>query len=718
MNLLYFMPWLAGVLLIVSVGFAVLSFKRQHLFRIAQYVYYAATGVVGVMLLSLLAGFIGHQFQFSYIYHYSSLDLSLAYRMAAVWAGQEGSFVLWTFLLMVSGIVALKNEDVYHNSFLTLLGLVSLVFMIHCVNNNAFLYIWETSTDYAQGVVPPDGAGLNPLLQDFWMMSHPPVLFIGYALATIPFMYGIIALLYNNYSLLIRSYRWVVGTVVALGIGIFLGGYWAYKVLGWGGYWGWDPVENASLIPWLISIALMHGLIVQKRKGALVRFNILMASATFVFVLMCTYLTRSGILADFSVHSFSGAGKFNDLAVFMATVVVLTIGLIVYRYKESSGKPLDNKALSRDNIILYGIAVLLFFGLFVFIGTCMPIVTGLLNQVLTVGAPYYNSIAKPVAFVIAALLLIVPFVKPPQILRAVIIGAAAVIVTVLVYIGQDVSPAPFILMVLGFAMILAHIKGLFPNTALNLAARTAHVGVAIFIIGAITSNTQSKSYHAELPMNEKKTISSVTLELTGKTCGDRSAINFNYTYSGDAKAISTPYFIIKRTNQLFREPYIDYNLHYDVYVSPVEYIRGQNKMTQIMVKKGEPGTLNDVTVTFQGFDIDHDAMMKGNATVYARLAVDYKGKRYIVRPSATFEENIRKNNKAFIPTTQRAITMLDFDVRESIIFLQIDAPAHAPVPADSVIVDVSFKRLIWLVWLGTVVLAIGTAIPLFQRKRP
>jgi cytochrome c-type biogenesis protein CcmF len=182
--------------------------------------------------------------------------------------------------------------------------------------------------------------GMNPLLMDPWMVVHPPILFLGYASATIPFGYAVAALLKNDYrNWLGLSYRWVLFSMATLGVGIFLGGYWAYKVLGWGGYWGWDPVENSSLIPWLVVVALMHGMIIQKRRGALVRTNIFLSMLYFILVFYSTFLTRSGVLSNFSVHSFGAEGISGYIIYFILFYVIVSAYLFITRLRKIPATP-------------------------------------------------------------------------------------------------------------------------------------------------------------------------------------------------------------------------------------------------------------------------------------------------------------------------------------------------------------------------------------------
>jgi cytochrome c-type biogenesis protein CcmF len=314
------------------------------------------------------------------------------------------------------------------------------------------------------------------------------------------------------------------------------------------------------------------------------------------------------------------------------------------------------------------------------------------------------------------LLLLTPFLKRPSITTVLIIGAIALILSFALYIGQSFIPVAFFFMVLSFGVLLTNIKGILRHIPLSVAARSAHSGVALLIIGIITSQTQSIDYHMEVIQKEKKKIYPVTLELVGISDAAKSSIVFNYEYYNTSKIIQTPYFVNERTNQLFREPYIDYNLHYDVYISPVEYMYGRDKLTQVMLKKGEVRSFNDLTIRFDGFDVDRVAMMQGNAKIYALCTVKYQGREYNVRPGVVFDGNKRTGIHTVLPGTTRTISLLDFDIQEKIIVLHVDAPANATVLPDSVIVDISFKRLIWLVWLGTIVIVIGLALPLIRKR--
>ena len=295
-----------------------LAKNSNRLFNVSVLLGIAAS----VMMLYFL---FTNQFQYSYVSKYSAFHQPLIYNISALWAGQEGTFLLWAVMMGVMSLVlkkTLRGEDRFA------LGVVSTF--------SAFLYLlmvvkspFETVTP-----VPQDGQGMNPLLMNPWMAIHPPILFIGYAAAIFPFALALSALARRNYEFWNEhGFAWTLFATVMLGAGIIIGGFWAYEVLGWGGYWGWDPVENSSLVPWITLLALVHGLLLFKAKGAMQRTNLFLAIIIFLLVLYATFLTRSGVLADFSVHSFVDLGINNYLVGIMVLSCAAGFGLFATRFR-------------------------------------------------------------------------------------------------------------------------------------------------------------------------------------------------------------------------------------------------------------------------------------------------------------------------------------------------------------------------------------------------
>ncbi len=265
--------------------------------RWAVYGLAAATTIASAYLLSLI---LNHQYQVSYVYSYTANDLPLLYLFSAFWAGQEGSFLLWVLCTAWLGVALIRKGDRWEPQVMVSVLLVQAALLVMLLAKSPFALLPE---------VPTDGSGLNPLLQNPWMAVHPPILFVGYAGLVIPFAYAIAALWKRDYDGWADvAWPWTLFSWGMLGAGIAIGAYWAYEVLGWGGYWGWDTVENSSLVPWLTATALAHGLITQKSRGTLARWNLFLAPITFALVLYATFLTRSGVLSESSVHSFTDTG--------------------------------------------------------------------------------------------------------------------------------------------------------------------------------------------------------------------------------------------------------------------------------------------------------------------------------------------------------------------------------------------------------------------------
>ncbi len=306
------------------------SINNPRLIGFAQTGFHITVTSVFIAAVALLILIVKHQFQFHYVWAYSSMELPLGLLMSTFYAGQEGSFLLWTVMVAIIGIVLLiytqkhDNEREVMGVYTSILSFLMLLLIV----KNPF-------TPIDGDVIPADGRGLNPLLQNFWMQIHPPILFLGFAAMAPPFALAIAALMRRKYQdWVISSLPWVVGGSLLLGLGIALGGFWAYETLGWGGWWGWDPVENASLIPWLISVSLIHAMVTQKRTKGLILTNFILAILAFVLVLYSTFLTRSGVLGEASVHSFVDPGRFSFtlLVLFMFAFTDVGFALLFGRF--------------------------------------------------------------------------------------------------------------------------------------------------------------------------------------------------------------------------------------------------------------------------------------------------------------------------------------------------------------------------------------------------
>jgi cytochrome c-type biogenesis protein CcmF len=713
---------------LVSLIFLARSAGGNRFARItSQRLFYLSGISIAFAVILLFAAFLSNSFQYTYVFNYSSNELSNFYLIAGFWAGQEGTFLLWVFLLYIFGFVIIRSDDEYENIVLSVITITQIfLLVILCVPSfSPFRYIWDSYPGhFKQGIIPENGSGLNPLLQNPWMIAHPPVLFIGYASATIPFAYAISGLLKNDFTSWVnRSYWWVLFCTVSLGIGIFLGAYWAYTVLGWGGYWGWDPVENSSLIPWIVVVALMHGLIIQMRKKVLIKTNIFLSLAFFILVFYSTFLTRSGVLSDFSVHSFSDLGLSGPLIFFISFFIVISAFLYIKGIKEMGSKSLGDKIFTADNLMSFGIIVLCFYAFFILIGTSMPILSKVfLPKPTTVKETFYNNLSIPFGI---SLLVLIPLStmllssKKIDIRSKIVISIVSIVFGVLFNVLHTKNIFAYVFIILALFVSIQSIADLIRyRTTAVLSSRLAHIGVALLVIGIITSNLHSSSVQRQLTQDREEKIERISLIFKGISESQKPSLRYTLKSDNAVTDIETPYFIDKKTRSLFKEPYIQYGFFSDVYISPVEYRSGVDNASKILLSKGITKINNGLEFEFKGFNTNKMDMMKGNGIISTEVRLGIKGKRYTVLPGVVIKGGRAvRNIDTTIPGTKRRVSLLRLDVAAQEVLLYIEPSKREVTPPDSVIVEVSFKRLIWFVWLGTIFISAGLFVAIRRRWR-
>lgn len=378
----------------------------------------AARAVCALLTLAaglLVALLVTNNFAVHYVWEYSSRSQPLPYKIAALWAGQSGSLLFWAWMLSIY-IVAMGwagrsgRAQALADTTLTATGMAVATFV------NVFfiglIVFFAHPFEIIEGAVPPDGQGLNPLLLNYWMQIHPPALYLGYVGCTVPFAFAMAALLHRNldtvWIMLVR--RWMLLTWIVLTIGIVLGGVWAYETLGWGGYWAWDPVENASLMPWLTATAFVHSIMLQARGGTLKNWNIVLVTLTFLLSVFGTFITRSGVIS--SVHAFADGGIGGYFLGFLGLMLVLSVGLIAWRKDELASDAPCESPWSREGAFLLNNWLLVAAAAAVLWGTVLPTISQeLAGQKITVGPPYFNRVMAPLGLVWLALIGIGPLLS-------------------------------------------------------------------------------------------------------------------------------------------------------------------------------------------------------------------------------------------------------------------------------------------------------------------
>jgi cytochrome c-type biogenesis protein CcmF len=390
---------------IVSFGGGAL--RRNDLAASGTRALYAATGFTILASIGLWVALLSHDFSFRYVAARTSANLPTVYTFAAFWSGQEGSLLFWALILSIYSSIAVATSGRANRALMPYatgtLG-VLLVFFLAMTALGANPYT-------RLGFVPPDGQGMNPQLQNPGMALHPPNLYLGYVATAIPFAFAVAALLSRRLDAewLAVVRRWSLVSWFFLTIGITLGMWWAYVELGWGGFWAWDPVENASLLPWLTGTAFLHSIMVQEKRGMLRKWNVTLVVATFLLSILGTFITRSGVIE--SVHSFSQSPVGKWFAGFLIISIVATSYLVATRLKDLSAKAELESMVSREAAFLYNNLILCGIAFSVLWGTLFPIISeAVRGSKITVGAPFFNAVNIPLGLGLLALTGIGPLI--------------------------------------------------------------------------------------------------------------------------------------------------------------------------------------------------------------------------------------------------------------------------------------------------------------------
>ena len=500
------------------------------------------TEVVSIIAIFSILFYIihNHLFEYHYAWKHSSLSLEFKYLLACFWEGQEGSFMLWSFWHCVLGLILIKTAGKWEAPVMTVVSfmqfclatmIVGLYIFDIKVGTNPFILLRDSGIldnapalhvdfdiskplrqDYLASIT--DGNDLNVLLQNYWMVIHPPVLFLGFASTTIPFAYAVAGLWTKNYGDWTKpALPWALFSAVALGVGIMMGAAWAYESLTFGGYWAWDPVENASLVPWLILIAGIHTLLIYKHTGHSLRATHLFLILAFAFVLYSTFLTRSGILGDSSVHAFTDEGMNIQLLAFLFFFVVPSLVLFIVRYRQIPAIQKEESTSSREFWMFIGSLVFFLSALLIIGKTSLPVFNKIFGT--KIAAPEdpefaYNSIQVYVAVILALLTAITQYMRYKdtpssifwkKILTPTIISVAlsAVLISVMkVYYDQQgpmFKAAIWLGIICSVYTVVANIAYIWMGVkgSLKLSGGSiSHVGFGLVLLGILISSSNKQ----------------------------------------------------------------------------------------------------------------------------------------------------------------------------------------------------------------------------------
>lgn len=704
----------------------------------------SALSVVAASIVLMLL-LLNHDFTNGYVYGYSSRDLPLHFLISSFYAGQEGSFLFWALCSAIISVVLMRSlaRQKHEAAVMSVYMGAQAFLLLLLVAKTPFHFLWEKYTEVAVNTVPPDGSGLNPLLQNFWMTIHPPVLFVGFAALAVPFAFAVAALWRRQFNLLrTAGFPWIIFGTLVLGMGLMLGAYWAYGVLGWGGYWGWDPVENSSLVPWLTSVALIHTIVAERNTKKFLRTNLFLAIVSFVLVIYSTFLTRSGVLGDSSVHSFTDPGTlvYSLLLGFMLSVAFVGFGFMIARRKDLAPEQTSSTIFSRESLLWAGAAVILISTVIVLFGTSLPIFSN-----SSVEPAFYDKTNLPLGILIAALMGFALFAQwniddvATSLKRSLISFVIAVAAGVGLFFGgvQDWQ-----MLLFGMASayaIAANVYIVMKTKGISfmvLGGKMAHIGTAIFFLGVIGSGKYGSTQHVTLPLNTPQEVHGHTLTYTGYEPIPNNKFAFNVKVQKDGKTfLLAPVMFDAGQQGVMKNPDIEEFLTRDFYLAPVSleqpsHDHGQGPET-FTLQKGETVSIGSVKARFIRFEMDqhgNQSMMQGGTGMSIGSVIELADGGYTetVIPATTYGEDGTPNPKP-IPSKllQGTVQLVAMNVGTgggpSTVTIGVSKEEEDHTGHDhgveSLVVEASIKPFIGLVWVGSVLMFIGFGVSAARRSK-
>ncbi|MEN6520466.1 MAG: cytochrome c biogenesis protein CcsA [Armatimonadota bacterium] len=611
-----------------------LGYKRFR--RYSRAAYFLSTILITCISAYFMALILTNHFDVRYIAEYSSRELPIIYKISVFWAGAQGSLLFWALASGIIGLIVMQKSREFEPWTMAFLSVVQAL----------FLYLLLVDSPFKPMLITPaDGMGLRELLRNPWMAVHPPVTFIGYAAISVPAAFAVAALIKGDFSRWRKAaLPWALLGWVTLGAGIVFGSYWAYEVLGWGGYWGWDPVENSSLVPWIIGTALLHTMIAERYRGSFRRVNVVLALLAFTFVFYATFLTRSNVIKD-SVHTFGDTATAGPLVCFILAFLAISIVLMAWRWKKLTGEPSYTSVTSKDFLFFLAAIFIVTAGFLVITGTSAPIIGSIISKKISLKPDFYNKTVSPVALIVLALMALAPVIswsrnrEPSKRQRALLIAALVLICAVFIValITREY------LTVTAIGILTVAIAGLATNAYTlvrscrfglrGIGGFLSHAGISIMFLGIVLSANGGTPENLTL-IKDKPAAALLTESKLSRSkreyrftyqgyqdFGDRMKLNIRVE-SGKKPVNAAVMIPTAGSNDTPPKPAIISSFVRDIYIAP----QAGPERKEGLVELGKPVELSGYTLTFINF-----AKSSGNR-VGAKLEVESNGQKHTIIP--------------------------------------------------------------------------------------
>jgi len=739
------------------------------------------TAVVGI-LAALYYLIFTHQYAYQYVWQHSANDLPFYYLISSLWEGQEGSFLLWIFFQAVLGLIFARREKEWEAPSMTVFALVqafltSMLLGIYIgdvkIGSTPFILIRELPEyinmpftqlpNYLELEEFQDGRGLNPLLQNYWMVIHPPTLFLGFAAVLIPFAMAISGLWYRKYTEWIKpGIPWIFTAVAILGVGILMGGAWAYEALSFGGFWAWDPVENAVLVPWLTTVAAAHLMLIYNARRTNLKTTYALVFISFLLILYSTFLTRSGVLGDSSVHSFVDLGLNGQLLLYLFFFIALSIGLFLFRYKQLPSNRDEDSIWTREFVMFLGALVMTISSFQITFSTSIPV----LNKWSVFGeiAPpidpisHYNQWQVPFAVVVALLMGLGQFMRykkdRPQRIFKVIAGSAVVSIVLTGAIAWNFNMTHPIYLALLFTSAFAIVGNadvwlrLFKGNYNAAGPSIAHIGFGLILLGALISNanqsviSQNETYIAEdFPANENLLIEAGDTV----TMGPYSVVWTGERREGHHRIFDMDYFQVNDAGALERaftlSPYIQLNEQMGNVAEPsTRHFLLRDIYTHITY--AEPESVREERTQNGGYGREASVQLSvGDTALYAQNFIRLDSLSVIETKSEDrlgLKAHLRVVNVMGDVLEATPVFMVEGNEIEHVDFVsdarglkfrlnrvipdrqEIEILAYRQLNEEPPFIVIKAVVFPWinLLWLGCILMAVGTALAIARRIKP
>lgn len=741
--------------------------------------------VVGTLFYMML----NHYFEYDYVWKHTSLDLPARYMFSSFWEGQEGSFLLWMFWHAVLGIVLMRTSKQWESGTMLVLVLVqgflaSMLLGVYIgdlkIGQSPFVLIrelpdyiglpWTQMANYLEAIPAfADGQGLNPLLQNYWMTIHPPTLFLGFAATIVPFAFAIAGLLTKDHKGWIKpALPWAFFGVGILGTGILMGGAWAYEALSFGGFWAWDPVENASLVPWLMLVGAAHLMLIQRNRGGSTASTYLLTLLSFLLILYSTFLTRSGILGDQSVHSFVDLGLSGQLLVYLLFFIIGAFALFFYRFPSFKKSSKEDDLSSREFWMFIGAMVLLLSSLQITFTTSLPVFNALfgpegwipmfdekLSPPLDPVA-HYNRYQLPFAIVTSVLVAIGQYLTYKRSASGTFwkkIAASMVVsalFTALAAVTLNFTNVIFIL------MLFTSFWAIFANLDFWLrigvqwknitGASVAHIGFGLIMLGTLISQgkqeviSSNDAYiHEDFPQNKNTLLmrndttdmANYRVQWAEESVEDGNVyyqLNFWENQSADVSFVLRPFIQLNEKMGNVPEPSTKHYWNRDIYThvtyadlrdSTERYSPWQQPIEASLTPGEESIIYKEFMLRLDSvmvYSIDTASGMVSGANIGAHLTVTaMSNEKHIAIPTYALGLNGEIREDAEIEEFGLKFRFENADAESKKIIIK--GWKKKDTEDDFIIIQAIVFPYINLLWIGCIAMALGTAIAIYERVK-